>query len=214
MTTNTFYRNRLPHWVPVGATVFVTFRTQDSLPGEVVLRFKKRLEEIKYELSQESPGERKRLLYLEQKRLFGRFDAMLDSRPQGRCVLKAPGISGILKERMESMNGQWYDLQAYTIMPNHVHLLIDLSCQLEKAESHSQYVQLDRIMQHLKGGSSRFINLQLGGKGRFWAKDSYDHWVRDDDEWERIYRYILMNPVKAGLAKEWLDWPHTYAKYP
>jgi putative transposase len=214
MATNTFYRNRLPHWTPVGATFFVTFRTQDSLPGEVLLMLHKRLEEIKHQLLHENHEERKRLLYLEQKRLFGRFDAMLDNLPQGRCVLKLPGIAAILKERIESMHGQWYDLHAYTIMPNHVHILIDLSCQLREETLERPYIQLDRIMQHIKGGSSRFINLELGEKGRFWAKDSYDHWVRDEQEWERIHQYILNNPVKAGLVADWKSWPYSHSCRP
>jgi putative transposase len=41
----------------------------------------------------------------------------------------------------------------------------------------------------------------LGRTGEpFWRRESYDHWVRNDDEWRRIAAYIENNPVKAGLA--------------
>ena len=46
----------------------------------------------------------------------------------------------------------------------------------------------------------------LGLKGRFWQDESYDHVVRTEDEMERIIDYIEMNPVKAGLAGNVLDW--------
>ena len=42
--------------------------------------------------------------------------------------------------------------------------------------------------------------------GPFWQPESYDHWVRDADELERIVTYIAANPVKAGLVKQAQDW--------
>ncbi len=42
----------------------------------------------------------------------------------------------------------------------------------------------------------------LGRSGRFWQDESYDHWVRDDEELERIVDYIAANPVKADLVAE------------
>jgi putative transposase len=65
-------------------------------------------------------------------------------------------------------------------------------------------------MQYIKGGSSRKINQFLRkSKQPFWAQDSFDHYVRNDEEWLRIVHYILQNPVKAGLVSEWSKWPHT-----
>jgi REP element-mobilizing transposase RayT len=43
-----------------------------------------------------------------------------------------------------------------------------------------------------------------------WQSESYDHIVRDEDEFYRIINYIINNPVKAGLVENWQDWPHTY----
>ena len=83
-----------------------------------------------------------------------------------------------------------YDLGAYVIMPNHVHLLI-----LPK-------ISPSRLLQSLKGSTGREANRILGRTGElFWQPESYDHWVRDQAEWERIAAYIEENPVKAGLAR-------------
>lgn len=52
----------------------------------------------------------------------------------------------------------------------------------------------------------------LGQEGAFWEHESYDHYVRDEAELERIIKYVLYNPVKAGLAADWVAWPWTFSK--
>ncbi len=51
-----------------------------------------------------------------------------------------------------------------------------------------------------------------GAEGAFWQHESYDHVIRNGPELGRIVRYILDNPVAAGLCKNWEDWPWTYVK--
>jgi len=59
--------------------------------------------------------------------------------------------------------------------------------------------------------TSTKCNNHLERCGPFWQKESFDHWVRDVDELERIIRYIEENPVKAGLVASPEDWPHSSA---
>jgi REP element-mobilizing transposase RayT len=82
-----------------------------------------------------------------------------------------------------------YVWHAYVGMPNHVHLLI------------TPAVSLPRITKSLKGITARRANsmLRLTGKP-FWQQESYDHLVRNQQEFERIRNYIEANPVRAGLA--------------
>jgi hypothetical protein len=69
-------------------------------------------------------------------------------------------------------------------------------------------VSPSRLMKSLKGFTAREANRLLGRTGEpFWQRESYDHRVRDDAEWNRIAHYIEDNPVKAGLvscAREYL----------
>ncbi len=82
-----------------------------------------------------------------------------------------------------------FDLAAYVIMANHVHALL-----LPK-------IPVSELMKSLKGYTSREANKLLGRSGTpFWQKESYDHYVRNRLEWERIKSYIENNPVKAGLV--------------
>jgi len=62
-------------------------------------------------------------------------------------------------------------------------------------------IAASRLLESLKGATAREANRVLGRTGeRFWQAESYDHWVRDDREFERIVAYIENNPVKAGLV--------------
>lgn len=91
--------------------------------------------------------------------------------------------------------GTLYDLLAFVVMPNHVHLLID------------PRVPLPKITQQIKGVSSRRANALLHRTGQpFWQDESFDRWVRSPKEKSNIIRYIEFNPVRANLAPE----PHLF----
>ncbi len=67
-------------------------------------------------------------------------------------------------------------------------------------------------MKSLKGATAREANRLLGRTGEpFWQKESYDHWVRSQREFEKIRAYIESNPVKAGLVQEPEDYPWSSA---
>ena len=75
-----------------------------------------------------------------------------------------------------------------------------------------EYHSLASIMQSLKGYTAFHANQVLGREGEFWAHESYDHWIRDSDEWQRIVAYVLNNPRKAGYVKNWQDWKWNYRR--
>ncbi len=210
------YRNRLPHIAPPGATFFVTFRQDDSLPQHIVKELKRKFEQEIDQIEQDNPPDKDLRIQAARERNFGRFEHQLDTAPYGSCRLKEAAVAQILIERLMQYHGSTYEMQAYCIMPNHVHLLFSLALQMRnadgswRAEVPEYYIQLDKVMQLIKGGSSREINKYLGVPGPFWAKDSYDHYIRNDREWLRILAYILHNPVKAGLVSEWSKWANTY----
>jgi len=67
----------------------------------------------------------------------------------------------------------------------------------------------------LKGYTARQANRMLGRTGEaFWQPESYDHWVRSEQEWGRIVRYIENNPVGAGLASRPEAYPWSSAASP
>ena len=74
------------------------------------------------------------------------------------------------------------------------------------------YPSLASIMQSLKGYTAFKCNRMLCRDGEFRAHKSYDHWIRDVDEWQRTVAYVLNNPVKAGYVKRWQDWKWNYRR--
>ena len=80
-----------------------------------------------------------------------------------------------------------YDLVAFTIMPNHVHILF------------KQISELPTIMKRIKGATAFAINKILDRKGRFWEENYYDRLIRDDTHFVKVYDYIKYNAVKANL---------------
>ncbi len=91
-------------------------------------------------------------------------------------------------------------------MPNHVHVVFEI---LRRSERRSD---LPSIMQSLKSRTARQANILLGREGAFWQDESYDHVIRDNDEYLRVINYVLENPVKARLVSKWDDWQWTYCK--
>jgi len=91
---------------------------------------------------------------------------------------------------------KFYELHAWVVMPNHVHLLI------------TPQIPLPAITRWLKSSTGYKANRLLGLTGQpFWKQESWDRWVRDSAEFNRIIRYIEENPVKAGFTDNPVSWP-------
>jgi len=211
-----YYRRKLPHWIPPNAVFFITFRLANSLPAALLQQLKEERKRERETILESEQGEaQEKALYTLEKRYFGSFDAWLD-----RCVdgsprwLADPRIARIVADAFHRLDGERYDLVAYCIMPNHIHLLIETQGYLAAAshEGPTASYPLADLLKRLKGSTARYGNEVLGRQGRFWQHESYDHIVRNAREYERIVAYILNNPVKAGLVERWEDWPHSWMR--
>jgi REP element-mobilizing transposase RayT len=98
-------------------------------------------------------------------------------------------MAAMVVAALEYRDRRQFDLHAYVVMPNHVHILI------------TPHAPLSKLMQSLKRHTARDGNRMLGFSNQpFWQDESFDHLVRDLEEFERIRRYIETNPVRAGLV--------------
>ncbi len=213
-----YLANALPHILPIGATFFVTFRLHDSLPKNMLDTFKERRDKRISELKQKQPEGFADLIRIEQKKYFKLFDEALEKVNHGPTWLKQPAIATEIIKQIEKYDGKWYDLLAYCVMSNHVHIIIDTRTQLatspvEYEISLANYIQVDKIMKRIKGASARYSNLTLNRTGQpFWQRDYFDYFPRNQKELGRIINYVLNNPVKAGIVENWQDYPFTYLK--
>jgi hypothetical protein len=119
-----YYQRKLPHYQPPDATLFITFRLAGSLPREVLDRLGKELSSIEAELSKISDLQAaKNAKDRAQKILFGKWDTELDYCYPGPKWLGEPDIAELVCEALHYRDGKQYALEAYSVMPNHVHLV-------------------------------------------------------------------------------------------
>ena len=166
---------RLPHIYPDGKLLFITWHLYGSLPHNLY----------------PPPGKQN------AGQAFVWMERYLDTTETGPLFLKQEAIAGLVEDSIHYGSEQLksYQLRAYVIMSNHVHMLV-----LPGSDP-------SRFLQTLKGYTAREANRLLGRTGLpFWQAESYDHWVRDRREGERIHAYIENNPVKAGLVSRAEDY--------
>jgi len=174
-------------------------------------------------LGAKTDEERAEAMKLYRLKHFGRLDSMLIRSRTGPLWLRQPEIAQIVVEAMKFRDGTMFDLYAYCIMPNHVHLVFRLPEKDERCRGNagggklvenscSSSHPVTDIIGSLKKHTALEANRKLGRHGAFWKGESYDHVVRDGEELERILWYVILNPVKARLVKSWTDWKWTYCK--
>ena len=213
-----YYRRNLPHIIPLGATFFVTFRLHGSIPKSILEALKKKREENleKLFLNKElSENERQAELFALEKHHFAQFNHTLDTIKEGPHQLRIPELAQIVVDRMEAFNGKYYKLCSYVIMSNHVHALLDFSIQIGENKfqlNEDNYKQLESVLGLIKGGSAKYCNdwlkeHQLKPLSPFWEAESYDRFIRNEQHYENTVNYILNNPVKVGICKDWREYP-------
>jgi putative transposase len=121
---------------------------------------------------------------------FVAWDRLLDRTRSGPLYLAQPDIAGLVSKQLwEAAINRLCALHAYVVMPNHVHVLW------------TPHISLSALMRRVKGGTACQANKCLNRTGKpFWQQEYFDRTVRSDDEFDRIRRYIELNPVKAGLV--------------
>lgn len=105
--------------------------------------------------------------------------------------------ASIVEESLFFSNGDRFLLDAYVIMPDHVHLLIRPITGWSLAA----------ILRGLKGFSAWEINRTLKRHGSVWQAESFDHLIRNNADWLDKFDYIHNNPMKAGLVSRPQDYP-------
>jgi REP element-mobilizing transposase RayT len=127
---------------------------------------------------------------------FRELEGYLD-RGTGDCWLRRPEIAEMVAQALRFFAEARYRLDAWVVMPNHVHAV------LWPMPNHT----LSRILQSWKRFTAREANQLLGRTGgSFWQPETFDHWIRDDAEHARCCRYVVNNPVKAGLCRAPEEW--------
>ncbi len=197
------YRRNLPHWRSEGATYFLTFRLNDSLPDEVVTAMRAERDEWQRLLATERTTGAVSAATLKgwadlQRRHFLKIEAIMDAG-HGSCVLRDAVCRAVVVEALRYFDGERCRMAAWVVMPNHVHAL----CHPFPGRA------VEELLGSWKKHTAAKINTHLAKTGQLWQRETFDRIVRDEAEFGRVVRYIAQNPAKARLradeAEVWLS---------
>jgi REP element-mobilizing transposase RayT len=185
-----------PHWDQSGAVTFVTIRLIDSMPKSIVESWiraqqdwlaKHQLKDLDINAMLERtdlPRNLRRAFIKFRNRLW---NENLD-QCHGSCCLADHGNAEIVAKTLLHFNGQRYDMERFVIMPNHIHILVQMR------HGWNLRMQCQSWMQY----SATRINRRMKTSGHFWA-EPFDHVVRNPFQFDYLRQYIVDNPRKANL---------------
>jgi putative transposase len=181
-----YSRGYLPHRDAAGLVQSVTFRLADSLPQKTLKAMDQELLAV--------PEDRRDVE--RRKQIEHWLDAGL-----GCCALRHPEVARYVVEAFTCFHGDRYDLHAWCVMPNHVHVLVQ------------PHIRLATIIQGWKSYTARWILVQnerlkllIPNPRRLWMREYWDRFIRDEQHYRNVLAYIHENPVKAGLCREAKEW--------
>ena len=196
------YRRNLPHIQPKDGVFFITYTLNGALPQKVIerLRLEKELSIKSLERQTLSSTDFQHQIIDIHELYFGKYDALLDGSQSGPTYLKQKNIADEVAKSLHWVKNELlYKLVCYTIMSNHVHKVV---YKIQKP--------LFRIMQSHKSFTGKICNRIVGKETPFWQAESFDHRIRNRQKFIEKVQYTLLNPVKAGIVKDWRDYPYTY----
>jgi putative transposase len=171
-------RGYLPHFDSPQIVQHIVLRTADSLPAATIAA-----------MPQDARLRRKSL------------DEALDLC-HGAALLRQVRVASIVEAAMLHFDGGRYRLIAWSVMPNHVHVLVEAF----------EGFPLDEIIHSWKSFTAHEINKLNARSGAFWAVDYFDRFMRDEEHFHATVGYIEQNPVKAGLVSFAQDWRFSSAR--
>ena len=215
------YERNLPHWRLSGASYFVTFRLADSIPSEVILRWKQDESQWLFEHGidihwQRSEPERFRQAVAKlapiaraafQREMARQFFLELD-QCHGCCALKQQEAQTLVADSLGFFHGRRLWVGDFVVMPNHVHVIVQpfAGVPLEEWLYSVKRFTASRLMQE-ENLRERLVTRA----GHVWQPESFDRVIRDLGELRRTRDYIAKNPRHLNVGEfhlhraEWID---------
>ena len=206
-----FYRNNQPHFQQHATAYGVTFMLFDAITAPQLEQLKISLIDEIIDIENDEMNRKEFRKAEARTKNFLALETMLNSKRDQSYLLRNNNAANAVSEYFHSLNGKTIDLIAYSVMPNHSHVLFDLSPQL--IESDTPEISVDQCIARLKGGSSFAANKILNRNGALWMTGYHDRYMRNETHLAWTYNYYLLNPAKANLVKHWQDHSATWGKF-
>ena len=170
-----YKRRKLPHLDIGGTTQSTIIRLGDSVPHEVLNRLKEELRGPQAEIK------------LERVR---RIEEFLD-QGAGSCILRENKCAEIVQNSLLYLHEKSFDLEAWVVMPNHVHFLAHFNA------GQPLHVALHSL-KSFTGHELKKLHPEMDG---IWQDEYFDRFIRNEDHHWRAVSYIHDNPVVARISK-------------
>ena len=112
-------------------------------------------------------------------------------------------IATLVEEALLEGDGDQYLLLAWSVMPNHLHVIAEFS----------DVDPVWKVVKKWKGSTATYANRTIGRQGAFWFMVYWDRYVRNEAHLRSAIRYVDQNPVKAGLCVSPEVWPFGSARW-
>ena len=216
-----------PHFQPLEATLFITFRLAGSIPKSEVRYYKERRNWLKDQLKrvermvnegEEHSSWLARIQKLDRE-WFIKCEDLLHRHAVGPTWMLDERVADKVAENLHRLDGKDIRVDSFSIMSNHVHTvfrpLVDAEIIKQILRTSDDLVghipAISKIMHALKGRSARECNLILGRTGSLWEHESFDRVIREG-KFHRTIRYVLNNPVKIGIVRDWQEYRWNYCR--
>lgn len=208
------YRHNLPHFQQPGQAYFVTWILKNAVPPKAFSRYTSALQQLQnqIELHKQTKSDKAVIEKLQKEYYFVRrkyikaFDDLLAVSNNNIADLAKHGNTQIITDTLHFWEDKKLKNIAFSIMPNHVHWVLELFEKDKKGNP----VYLQDILQSVKRHTARQINKSDGRIGSLWQKENFDTTIRDEKHLYNAVEYTLNNPVNAGLVKNRNDWPGNF----
>jgi type I restriction enzyme R subunit/putative DNA methylase len=198
-------RGYLPHCDFPSLVQFITFRLEDSMPDS-------------------RRGEWEQLLDIEDVHMRRtKLEEYLD-RGVGECWLRDARIARMVEDSLLHFHNDRYELLAWCVMPNHVHVLVDvrlmpldemIQCWKRFVATRALRILRAERRTPIRRGSADEANApnRSSALQSFWQREYWDTFMRDEAQERKAVRYIENNPVKAKLCRTTAEWPFSSARF-
>jgi REP element-mobilizing transposase RayT len=115
--------------------------------------------------------------------------------------MKDERVADKVRDALLHFDAVRYSLAAWCVMPNHVHVVVRPFGGITGGTP-VPLSELSEILHSWKSFSAKEANKLLRRSGEFWQAESYDHLIRNEADFRHAVKYVLDNPIKAGL-KNW-----------
>ena len=177
------HTRNLPHWAANSTLIFITYRLADSMPADKLRAWQADRDEW-MRLHPEPWDETVSFEYYDT--FPAEIDEMLDAG-YGSCVLARENCRRIVVENLLHFNGIRYRLHSFVVMPNHVHVLMEIENRDD----------LPKIIHGWKSYTAKKINAVVGGTGSVWQREYCDRLIRDAKHYANTVEYIRNNARMA-----------------